>query len=352
MTSGTQLDDWDGTAANGTKFGYYRKRTWAGADRNSAIDGLRTEHGYQCSVVEKEMTRINYRILGSYYDSSQGLFLPALPKLSGFPENEATMKVQRQLLQSKFNYGVFAGEFRETVRMIGGMFDALAGSIRLARKGKFRRASQTLFGHRGKSIPGGLANNWLSYTYGLKPFLNDIMSFYELLLSTYEVVHKVRATVRVPYEGAYTLTGVRWAYKADSICQIRGTVRAKVSLADRVGLTDPYSIAWELTRLSFVLDWVLPIQNFLAACNASRMTEGSEFFVTKCNKERLDKPTNTNPEWFYGYDVPKDDYSDYVVVYRLGMTALPWKFPSIQNPLGDSYGRILSGAALLRQAFH
>jgi hypothetical protein len=44
------------------------------------------------------------------------------------------------------------------------------------------------------------------------------------------------------------------------------------------GVLDPELVAWELTRLSFVADWVIPIGDFLAARAFSRSIEG--YFVT------------------------------------------------------------------------
>lgn len=38
----------------------------------------------------------------------------------------------------------------------------------------------------------------------------------------------------------------------------------------QLGITNPLEIAWELTTLSFVVDWFLPIGNYLGALDAAR----------------------------------------------------------------------------------
>lgn len=353
MTTGNDLNDWDGYCPDGQPYGYFRRRIWSGAD--SAPGVFDKENGYTATVYERKMSRIRYQLIAGfpwYYDSSHALFCPSLPAVTDFPVNEATAKVWDQLTQSKFNAGVASGEFRETVRMLSSMVRSLAKAVRYARQGRFDAALHSLAGaRRGSSAFSVFGNTWLQFTYGLIPFLKDMQALYDYLVRDYEVVSRVKVAVVRKLGGSKSQNGVRWNYEGKSICAIRGEVRSTLGEADRLGLADPASIAWELTRLSFVVDWAFPIGNFLAAANAARATSGSNFWITKCNMETLSAPRNENvTSYLFGTD--QSCFSSYTTVFRSQLVALPWDFPTIQNPFGDSYSRYISSAALLRQSFH
>lgn len=343
MTSGTTQY---GTVGQGT----YVYKQWSGGDRVPG-ESYDVEHAYSMSSNRSKLIPVLYKSkLGSNWKSgSMLLFVKSIPYYTADPPiNECTNKVQGKLLQSNFNLGVFAGEFRETVIMLSRMVRGVARGIRYAKKGQLDRALQVWTGGRRKSIPGLYAETHLLFTYGLIPLLKDIVAAYDYLRTNYEVVSVVKASVVKRKMARVTLNSALNEIHSVDVYSIRGKVVAQVSELDRLGLTDPASVAWELTRLSFVYDWLVPVGNFLQAVNASRGTAGSYFWTTRFHREEvrpIAAPTS--------YDVVPWDteaYREVVNSYnRSHMTSLPWKFPTIQNPLGDSYGRYISSVALLRQ---
>lgn len=366
MTTGNTLDDWDGFISS-IGYGSYRSKVWAGADRTDALPA-NTEHGYTATLKERKMSVLSYKLLAStVYTRSTYQFCPGLPKVGTFPQNECVAKVWDKLSQTRFNAGVFAGEFRETVDFISGSIRALALSVRSVRAGRFKRAIRELLdrpappktlltkGARnrrpGENV-GVLANNWLSYYYALVPLLSDIEAGYKYLTTNYETISYLKVSAKREETKNLTLTNVTWSYESKAIYEIRGKIISKVSTVDRIGLTDPFSIAWELTRLSFVVDWITPIGTFLQAVNAKRKCEFEQLFCTKASFEYLYGPLAKSVVGFTFLTPPKtEDFARHVFVQRSSLGSLDVKLPSIENPLDLSYQKYVTSTALLHQAF-
>jgi hypothetical protein len=116
-----------------------------------------------------------------------------------------------------------------------------------------------------------VADAWLSYRYGVRPLLYDIRDLHGAIVefeekrelysqrSGYSYSESSTDTV---YSGSqigqlvYTLTKT-----TDVNYSIRGSVSARFQ-PSRI-LLDPVTTAWELTRYSFVIDWVLGVGVYL-----------------------------------------------------------------------------------------
>jgi len=363
MTTGTTLKDWDGTTPNAAKYGTYHKRVWSGGD--SSPGEFLKENPYLWTVESAQHTRgLVKHYLWMYgippTDTSSWAYAPGLPSISTYPTNRATGKVWDQLVQSEFNAGVFAGEFRETVDFISSSIKALAESYIQLRRGNFTAAARSLIDrpldarfmlkrHRTDNV-GLLANNWLTYQYALMPLLRDIKAAYEYMLKTYKVIKRVKATAIDKFSGKRTQSGLTWNYEGSSVCEIRCIVTSEISQWDRLGLTDPASVGWELVRLSFVLDWILPVGNFLKAVNATRSVKTETIMLTQSRKETLSSPVWTG----LGQPLTPINISDFKTHcsgQRWGVLSLPVRLPTITDPLGSSYERFLSASSLLSQTF-
>lgn len=115
-----------------------------------------------------------------------------------------------------------------------------------------------------------------------------------------------------------------------------------------VGLTNPLEVAWELVPFSFVLDWALPIGEWLSVLDADlgwRFRSGSctHFRKTNVSCRRLyDNYAYVKGDWRGG---TKSVAMDRKVYHD---SPLP-RFPSIKNPF--SLGHVANGFALLAAIF-
>lgn len=125
------------------------------------------------------------------------------------------------------------------------------------------------------------ANSWLEYSYGWKPLLKDVYqsaeTFASLLVEYQLCVRSVRAkastkevgeTVEAPSNNHWTTTykssDQRWC---DAL--IRYSLPSHLDPGIACGLTNPAIVAWELMPFSFVVDWFLPIGDYLSNLTAT-----------------------------------------------------------------------------------
>jgi len=198
-------------------------------------------------------------------------------------------KVQNAIRDVDMDIGQTLGEAAETL-----------GFIMLTAKNVLKAliGINNLF--RGRVPPGGLrippvyhsrlgttptrqvfndaSSAWLSLQYGWKPMLNDIYQAIELLkngIISPDTFSLVRISRDTEFNGD-ALEAQNAAINAkvlDPSVWNRG-VEIGVSFVindetlyglQQLGLTNPLGTAWELVPLSFVVDWFIPVGNFLQA---------------------------------------------------------------------------------------
>lgn len=128
-----------------------------------------------------------------------------------------------------------------------------------------------------------VANTWLNYSYGWKPLLGDVYSHCEALANALVDHNNV---VRVMRKSAAThgekINVVRYGGKVtlvmSKIQKIDRTANMVLyySKADNplnpllhFGIQNPLTVAWEVVPFSFVVDWFLPVGEYLSSLTAT-----------------------------------------------------------------------------------
>lgn len=194
-------------------------------------------------------------------------------------------KLREKTAGSDFNFGVFLGEMGEAMGMIGNAATRVANAYRYARRGNFSAAAASLSSLRrdpsGRRI---VARNWLELQYGWLPLLNDAEAGAKFLAHHLNVpleqvvrVRRRRAGYITPANGTVRWNGMKCFQSKQIIARLKEKDVYKLS-----GLTDPMSVAWELVPYSFVIDWFLPIGDYLSARGLASALTGT--FVTSTMK--------------------------------------------------------------------
>jgi hypothetical protein len=161
---------------------------------------------------------------------------------------------------------------RQSLHTIGDLFydavELILKIIKLGRKGAFGA-----FGDGG-GLSGSAANEYLRYTYGLRPIMNDVYSLVQgIRVGDVPIATKtVNLTDSTFNSGSLRkqVNGVEYvgSFKRGIEVSVTYTVPS-VNMAAfdawRLGLTNPVSLLWELLTLSFVIDWFTGIGAFLEA---------------------------------------------------------------------------------------
>ena len=121
-----------------------------------------------------------------------------------------------------------------------------------------------------------------------------------------------------------------------------------VASAAQFGLTNPLLVAWEVVPFSFVVDWFLPVGDYLEGLTS---LHGLKLSETSLTVHRMVKGTSTfipGPESvrnnFYR-KLGHTTYDQYLIERTLGLPSLP--LPKLEPPF--SVVRGLNAIALLRQ---
>lgn len=197
-------------------------------------------------------------------------------------------KLRSKILGSDFNLGVFLAESNQSLQMIAQSATKLARAYGRAKKGNFRGAFDVLYSgvKNAPSTRKGLANNWLELQYGWKPLLNDIDDGARFLAHQQYAAAERSFRVSRQKDIGPPASSSPSLYSVDGYGYTRKSIIArvrKVDLPKLSGLTDVRSILWEKVPYSFIVDWVIPIGNYLATLNTVSALDAS-YVVSKTTR--------------------------------------------------------------------
>lgn len=271
---------------------------------------------------------------------------------------EALLKVK----DTNLNLGATLAEMKQTVSMVARAMTAILAAYRAVRRGDISYAIEIL-GGKTRTLDNSLKDPhtaWLAMQYGWRPLISDIYAGIELVnngLRGKNALFSVTRTITQSIDKmAFIAGGVDTGYnnvsgEAFASCQVKlfGCVTSNVYYAQALGLTNPAAVAWELVPYSFVLDWLVPVGNWLQSLDAT-------FGVSFVGGHRTDKvwsevestvhPVRNSIDWNFRGHLPRFKQR-IVAMSRTAYTQWPWAFPYWVNPLSVSH--TASAIALLAQ---
>jgi len=130
-----------------------------------------------------------------------------------------------------------------------------------------------------------------------------------------------------------------------------GSSSEEVHTLAQMGFTNPALIAWELTPWSFVIDWFLPVGNFISSLDATL----GLVFVDGYKSTRVTKNSHSHAWWDPGIKNVSYHWEGSVIgsnseetFLRSTLTSFPSpRLPSFKNPFSSQH--LLNAVALLAQ---
>jgi len=162
-------------------------------------------------------------------------------------------RLLRKVSGKKLDVAVLVGEGAETVRLASDLLERFADLFRA-----LRRKDPVL-------LAKAMAGHVLLFDLGLKPFISDLTSLLKLLtseklLEAPLVVQRMQTRHSDSVSGVPLLPGISFTgqYTASRTLfyQVENPL---LRFAAQLGLTNPFSAAWELIPLSFVVDWIVSV---------------------------------------------------------------------------------------------
>lgn len=354
---------------------------------NPVLSGWRPPSGYsvtddtQLAAVGSygSVSKYDYGYGETYSRNSGVLDFPMpyerfVPESSDDPYRRLVTKCLLKVADSKINIAQSIAERQQTISLIGSRVTSLYRSYSSFRRGKFRDAAKHL-GIRPPKTPKGVgkgsANHWLEFQYGWMPLLSDIHGAYdELTKRPRDQGYKFKVTGR-DSSPAYHRTSKRGSFgdfevterhDVEYTSQLILWYEVELEMAARlasVGLTNPATIAWELTPWSFVVDWMLPVGDYIAALTADtgvNFLGGS--YTSRKRSTRTWSYTPIAPYRVSGWGPPAWVYPEgggetVRIINSMSRGTIRFSprpsLPQLKNPL--SLGHTLNAIALLRGLF-
>lgn len=273
----------------------------------------------------------------------------------------ATTKCLLNLKDQKVNLGVSLAEAKEVAEFVGNTARRVANMLEGAAN---RRPKEWFDGIRKagtknwKNIPG----YYLEYVYGVAPFLSDVDGACQQLAESLNRGNSPLVTARG------RLSDVEQEDFALSpmtqFGQLRGlgsrTRMAEVGIAaeapewvmqdySSLGVTNPFSIAWERVPYSHVVDWFLPVGNWINTWDVGNYLRFKSGYTTRFAVREGAAVYVQNPNatvWQVRSDIP-GRYKHFSMTRDTVGQFPSASFPSLKNPL--SLDHMAQGLAMLSQ---
>lgn len=250
-------------------------------------------------------------------------------------------KLREQIAGSDFNMGVFLGEGREALHTIADAATRIRLSLNALRRGNILGAANALGRdtHRRIKLRADMQSNWLQLQYGWLPLLQDVKGGAEFLakLLNYPMVQTYKVKRKRPLSAGRWPSGSQttreWSFFGETQGQLIARL-SEVNVPQLSGLLDPASVAWELTPWSFVIDWFIPIGNYLADRSLANALSGT-FVTTKTRRLNCQYgggcwPIKNGPV-ATAYSGPWSGYTTQVNVNRVVSSSLSVPLPTFKR---------------------
>lgn len=233
---------------------------------------------------------------GNYGNQSVGTIVShaTFPtSLGGILSDRGQYRFLEKVKATTWNVGTFVGELPETLNWLGGTVKALWKSYKAVKRGNFRELRRIL--KRNKRFKRGLhvevnydkwvADKWLQWRYAVQPLCYETEDVLKALAETglKPSFRRVSTHVEGMADSTSSYLGNKSFYKFYRRYRF-GAVFSVNPIADnwkRYGSLNVVETLWELTPLSFVVDWFLPIGKAIASLDAEAgVTYNSKWIST------------------------------------------------------------------------
>lgn len=313
----------------------------------------------------------------------------SLPLPTGYAERAlqlAKRKLVADILDMKVNLAQAFAERKQTAQLLADSAKKVADAIRYLKKGNLSAAAAAVGAPKPSkransryrssvvaarkaakpraAMDKALSRGVLSIQYGWRPLLNDIYGSYEQLESKahQEIYFLKKSSSLIGHEidtketvGFSKVKTNAWVERKVYLKVMYAVSRQEVRTLAQVGVSNPALVAWELVPWSFIIDWFIPIGNYISSLDA---TSGL-YFVGGSMSTRTYGEMKKHQTWDYWTQGAYQNYSTHYTgeasatyewsdLDRVPLTAFPTvRFPVFKNPLSMEHA--LNAISLLSQ---
>lgn len=400
--------------------GRYRSRVSSGTDRKEG-EPLNAEHPYEATIIDQNYTTYGRSLINCDYWRHYPVdgVVTGVPLVSPLWTSNDDLKLLGKLKEKydnhDFNGAVFVGELGRTVdtfadrarqlgraglavkrgnlveaaRILGQSTRGSQSAVKAGQRSIDRVRAKNAARHRDSgiidfhpdnvregrtlgSIPSkdrqSISDAHLELQYGLLPVMGDLWNLADAIVALDKPRERRIIARRRVLQDAHSHVigdgGPIFGYQGYGVTrkQIIAYVYEDIpTWPERLGITNPASVLWELTPWSFVADWFLPVGDYIAARSFARRCKG-RFVSTVSNVYRVRSHDSWGPgkhealdpksctKWYFHKPVGLWWYTK-IYVKREVLTSLNVPLPTFKSPLNGTGTRLANAAALVVSAF-
>lgn len=217
----------------------------------------------------------------------------------------ATIRAYEAFDRRDMDLGTAWKEREKTVNLVRGVATTAVEALRDIKNRDGRGLLNTLGLDHRNARNKGVVDSYLAYHYGMKPLLQDVNGAVNALARlSYEhwgvrgvgkqtyVTQKTTECALETESAALVYSTFRRAARTELTAIPRPLTREQ-DLQWALGLDNPLASRWELTPFSFVVDWLVPIGDWLQAHNSFKYYTGWQGILSqKWKEDCLVEPLN------------------------------------------------------------
>lgn len=320
--------------------------------------------------------------VGNAYNSIESYAMPLQLLPADDTASKALSSLHSKVKDMSVNVVQTFAERKQTVGMIAKRIEQVAQAAMALKKGKLLHAANILGvevrDKRKKKFKrfrsarqnaDDFGNLWLEYSYGWRPLLQDIHGAIKQLEKSFDtnkplvVVGSSQYNILIKQNvraGSYEGGGKTSFYNevADGQMGLKTRYVARFAISSvkarelaQSGVSNPALLAWELLPYSFVVDWFIPVGNYLSAmdsCNGLQFLNG-----TVSTRTYTQYTTNWQNKTALPWHLFVRGCGRSVSITTKSRTPLGFMpMPSLPSPTASlSVSQITSALALLQQTF-
>ena len=199
---------------------------------------------------------------------------------------------------------------------------------------------------------------WLEYSFGWAPLLSDI---YTMLNNTFDVPSAfVRQVYRSRYPDVYLENGSNTKVFRQGVFKVRGVATGIVYVdipaihaASQYGITNPLATAWEALPFSFVVDWFVPVGDFINSLGATGGLKFKDYSLTSTIEwEGKITATHRHSVWDSWASAGSGNSTYYWKHKKRQTNDSPsWLYPGPKGPMDQSLTRVSYALSLIASVF-
>ena len=211
----------------------------------------------------------------------------------------ANLKALRSFNHKDLDLGTAWHERGKTADLVRGIAQTGVEALNAIRKRNGRELLNVLGLDHAEARGRGYVDLYLAYQYGIKPGLLDVQGAVQALSRMKPDQWQIAAKGTHADESVKTgQNGLGSFYPYQYESRLRKSARVVIKATQRplsreddlrwaLGLDDPASTLWEITPFSFMVDWLLPIGDWLQALNSAKYYTGWQTVGTDFIEETM-----------------------------------------------------------------